>query len=147
MQPNQMPTTGSPSGLARVTRALARATAPLSRPLAGHRHFPLYALIRHRGRRSGRDYTVPVAVRVTADAFVIALPWGAETQWVRNVIAAGGCALRWRGEEHTAVDPTIIRGTEGSSAFNRLQQGLLRAAGVATFVHMRRSQPEAKPAL
>ena len=147
MQPDLMPTTGPPSRLARVTRALARATAPLSRPLAGHRLFPLYALIRHRGRRSGRDYTIPVAVRATPDAFVIALPWGAETQWVRNVIAAGGCALRWRGEEHTAVDPTIIRGAEGSSAFNPLQQALLRGAGVATFVHMRRNQPEAEPPL
>ena len=139
-----MPTTSSPTRLAQLTRGLARATAPMSRPLAGRRHFPLYALIRHRGRRSGRDYTTPVAVRATADAFVIALPWGAETQWVRNLIAAGGCTLKWRGEEHTAVDPTIIQGTKGSSAFNSLQQRLLRSAGVSTFVHLSRNRPEAE---
>ena len=144
MKPTSMPTAASPSRFARVTRALARATAPMSRPLAGHRLFPLYALIRHRGRRSGRDYTIPVAVRVTADAFVIALPWGAETQWVRNVIAAGGCTLQWRGEEHTAVDPTIIRGTRGRGAFSPLQQRLLRAAGVGTFVHLSRDRQQAE---
>ena len=46
----------------------------LTRPLAGRRFFPLWAVIRHRGRTSGREYAVPVGVRATADGYFIALP-------------------------------------------------------------------------
>ena len=128
----------SPSRLARLTRALARVTAPLSRPLAGRRFFPLWAIIHYRGRRSGREYAIPVAIRAPAVAFVIALPWGDQTQWVRNVLAAGGCTIRWRGVDHAVVDPRVIGIAEAAAAFTPVQRWILRAAGVARFIHLRR---------
>jgi deazaflavin-dependent oxidoreductase (nitroreductase family) len=75
---------------------------------AGHRFFPLWAVLRHRGRRSGTEYAVPVAVITTPDAFVIALPWGRRTDWVRNTRAAGGCTVRWKGREWACTDPTFV---------------------------------------
>jgi len=128
----------SPSRLARATRAVARFTAPLSRPLAGRRFFPLWAILHHRGRRSGREYAVPVAIRASADAFVIALPWGDRTQWVRNVIASGSCTIRWRGTDHTATHPRVIGTAEAASAFSSIQRRILRTAGVSSFVHLGR---------
>jgi deazaflavin-dependent oxidoreductase (nitroreductase family) len=97
------------SSIAPSTRSwrLARATAPLARRLAGRRGFPLWAVIHHRGRVSGRELTVPVAVRTTPEVFVIALPWGSGTNWVRNVLAAGGCVVHWKGHDHVVTRPVI----------------------------------------
>ena len=129
------------SASARVTRALARRTAPLSRALAGHRFFTLWAVLNHRGRRSGRDYAIPIAIRVSDDAFTIALPWGEETQWVRNVLAAGGCTIRWNGADHAATDPRVIGIAEAADAFHPIQRWILRAARVRSFIRLRRTQP------
>ena len=132
---------GLPSLLARGTRTLARATAPGTRPLAGRRFFPLWAVVLHRGRRSGRSYAVPVAIRATADEFTIPLPWGQETQWLRNVVAAGGCSIRWRGTDHAASAPRVIELADAASAFHPIQRSALRAAGVGTFLRLERTQP------
>lgn len=132
------PRTGASSGFARRMRAVGRATAPVSRLIAGRRFFPLYAVVHHRGRRSGRAYAVPVAVRVTTDAFTIALPWGHETQWLRNVLAAGKCTITWRGRDLRATQPRIIGFAEAGPAFSPVQRALLRAVGVKTFLRLRR---------
>ena len=95
-------------------RRLVNATAPVARALAGRRWVPLWALIRHRGRRSGTAYETPIAVVPTTDASIvmIGLPWGAKTNWARNVLAAGDASLRWRGREVVLVNPRIVDGAE-----------------------------------
>ena len=76
--------------------------------LAGHRFLPSWAVLRHRGRRSGKQYATPVAVIPTGTTFVIALPWGPGTDWARNVQAAGGCRVRWKGVEYDCTEPTLV---------------------------------------
>jgi deazaflavin-dependent oxidoreductase (nitroreductase family) len=95
-------------------RWLVNATAPVARALAGRRCVPLWALIRHRGRRSGTAYETPIAVVPTTDATIvmIGLPWGVKTNWARNVVAAGGASLRWRGRNVELVHPRIVDGAE-----------------------------------
>jgi deazaflavin-dependent oxidoreductase (nitroreductase family) len=124
-----------------MTRAAARMTAPLSRPLAGRRFFPLWAVVHHMGRRSGRAYAVPVAIRVTADSFIIPLPWGKDTQWLRNVMAAGGCSIRWSGSDHAAYAPRVIGFEDGANAFHPIQRSVLRAAGINSLLRLRRTEP------
>ena len=85
-----------------------RLTAPAVTRLAGRRFFPLWAVVQHRGRKTGRALTVPVAVRATASTFLIVLPWGPGTNWARNVLAAGGCVVRWKGRDHPVVRPEIL---------------------------------------
>lgn len=116
-----------PSTFARLMRRLGRSTAPITRPLAGRRFFPLWAVVHHRGRRSGRAFATPVAIRTTVDGFTIPLPWGSETQWLRNVLAAGGCTIRWRGSDHLATDPSLIGAAEAADAFSPIQRAILRA--------------------
>ena len=137
-QMTSIPHTAAPSRLGQLTRTIARATAPLSRPLAGRRFFPIWAIVHHRGRRSGREYAIPVAIRASAEAFVIPLPWGAQTQWVRNAVAAGRCTIRWRGEDHTASHPRVIGMADAADAFSPVQRLILRAAGVSSFVRFTR---------
>ena len=97
----------------------ARATAPAVRVLAGRRGIPLWAVVRHRGRVSGRSLAVPVAVVGTPDGFVINLPWGAGTNWVRNVLAAGGCTIRWKGVDHVVEHPRIVDAAAARPFYSR----------------------------
>jgi deazaflavin-dependent oxidoreductase (nitroreductase family) len=127
------------SRLAQLVRGLARVTAPLSRPLAGRRFFPIWAVVHHRGRRSGLEYAVPVAIRVTADGFIIPLPWGDRTQWLRNVLAEDGCVVKWRGVMHRVTAPRVVDFDEAAPAFHPIQRRSLRIAGVNQFVRLSRS--------
>jgi hypothetical protein len=52
---------------------LSRRTNGWALPLAGRRWDPILGLVIHRGRRSGRPYSTPVAARRVADGFVISL--------------------------------------------------------------------------
>jgi deazaflavin-dependent oxidoreductase (nitroreductase family) len=101
-----------PPGISRPIRRLARTLGPLALPLAGRRRMPLYAVLRHTGRRSGARYATPVVAFHTADGFLIPLPFGDRTQWARNLFAAGGGGLRKGGHDHDIGAPRIVdRGT------------------------------------
>src|SRR5262245_8604866 len=67
---------------------LARVVNPLAVKLAGRRALPLYGVIEHQGRRSGRGYRTPVWTRRFSDGFVFPLLLGDDTDWCRNVLAA-----------------------------------------------------------
>jgi deazaflavin-dependent oxidoreductase (nitroreductase family) len=58
---------------------------------------PGLGVVVHRGRRSGRRYRTPVNVFPARDGYLIALTYGPGTDWVKNVMAAGGCELETRG--------------------------------------------------
>ncbi len=76
--------------------------------LAGHRLLPLWAVLRHHGRKSGKQDEVPIAAIPTGTTFIIALPWGRGTDWVSNVRAAGRCTIRWKGADYECTEPTFV---------------------------------------
>jgi deazaflavin-dependent oxidoreductase (nitroreductase family) len=115
---------------------LARLTTPLMRPLAGHRWNPIFAVVEHRGRRSGRRYATPVAARRVAGGFVIALAFGAQVDWHRNLAAAAGGTLRWRGAAYPVGAPERIAAPEALAAFHPVQRAAVRFAGVGDFVRV-----------
>jgi F420H(2)-dependent quinone reductase len=55
---------------------------------------PGFGILTHVGRKSGKVYRTPVNVFRAPEGFLIALTYGRESEWVRNVIAAGGASLR-----------------------------------------------------
>ena len=69
---------------------------------------PGFGIITHAGRRSGRPYRTPVNVFPAANGYVVALTYGAESDWVKNVIAAGGCELERRGQRAHLGSPRIV---------------------------------------
>lgn len=97
-------------------QALRRATEPIAVALAGRRWFPLWAVVHHTGRRSGTVYATPVAVIPSIDrsTVLIGLPWGLRTNWARNVVAAGGARLTWKGRERKTVAPRIMEPIEAT---------------------------------
>jgi deazaflavin-dependent oxidoreductase (nitroreductase family) len=98
-------------------RWAVRASEPLARALAGRRWVPLWGIVHHRGRRSGTPYATPIALvpTVSSEVFLIGLPWGAKTNWARNVLAAGGATITWKGRDHEALSPRLIDGQEAAT--------------------------------
>jgi deazaflavin-dependent oxidoreductase (nitroreductase family) len=79
---------------------------PVTRRFAGR--VPGFAIVHHVGRKTGRRYATPMNVFRDGDAWVMALTYGAEVEWVRNVLAAGGCELEVRGQRVRLTDPELI---------------------------------------
>src|SRR2546421_11831411 len=96
----------------------SRMLNPLVLLLAGTRLLPLYGVIAHRGRRSGKVFHTPVVVRPTPAGFIVPMPWGETTDWYRNIRAAGGCEIRWKGRTYVMVDPQVLNAEEALSAFS-----------------------------
>ena len=82
-------------------------TNPILGRLAGARIGP-FALIRHRGRKSGKPYATPVLVFPFEGGFMVALTYGPQVDWYKNVLAAGECGVRWHAQEYaiSSVEPT-----------------------------------------
>ncbi|HKW16648.1 MAG TPA: nitroreductase family deazaflavin-dependent oxidoreductase [Terriglobales bacterium] len=68
---------------------------------------PGFGIITHVGRKSGRTFHTPVNVFARPDGFLIALTYGPEAEWVRNVLAAGGCSLVTCGREYRLTRPVV----------------------------------------
>src|ERR1035438_7844954 len=69
---------------------------------------PGFGILTHVGRKSGRLYRTPVNVFRAPEGFLIALTYGRECEWVRNVVAAGGCQIETRGVQYQLSSPTIV---------------------------------------
>lgn len=70
---------------------------------------PGWAVVVHRGRRSGRTFRTPLWAFRREGGYVIALTYGRETDWVRNVLAAGGCELETRRRRYEVGSPRVYR--------------------------------------
>ena len=97
---------------------------------------PIFAILEHRGRKSGRRYFAPVAARRTPGGFVISLAFGAQVDWYRNLQAAGGATVHWRGGEYPIAAPERIDASVALPAFNVVQRFALRLGGVDAYVRV-----------
>jgi deazaflavin-dependent oxidoreductase (nitroreductase family) len=111
---------------------------PLVTRLAVGGRIQSIAMVHHRGRKSGRTYATPTSARPTGDGFVIAMTFGPESDWVQNVLAAGGCEIDWKGRRYSLVDPEIIDWSIARTAFSTPERILLRAIGMTSFIRLRR---------
>jgi deazaflavin-dependent oxidoreductase (nitroreductase family) len=116
---------------------LIRSTNSLMAHFSGTRFIPLWAILEHEGRTSGRSYETPVAARRISNGFFIPMPFGAGTDWTRNVITAGGCAIRWKGRRYELTNPEVVDTEAARSAFNRVQRVMLRPIGIDQFLRLR----------
>ena len=93
-----------------LPRSLARANRVGLNRVARHLapHVPGFAVVEHRGRSTGRVYRTPVNVFRTGDGFAVALTYGREAHWVRNVLAANGATIVSRGEPIPVGHPRIV---------------------------------------
>lgn len=123
----------------RLFVAVTRISSPITLRLAGSGLIPIWAVLHHRGRRSGRAYATPLAIVPTPEGFVLPLPFGAGTDWCRNVRAAGGGIVRWRGADHAVVETEIIDLATALPAFNATLRPIVRVIGIKKFLRVRRT--------
>ena len=93
-----------------ITHFNRRFTNRLLGPLA--RYLPNFAVVVHRGRKSGRQYRTPVNIFPHPGGCVVALTYGPGSDWVRNVLAAGGCVLETRGRALPMTRPRVVHDEE-----------------------------------
>jgi deazaflavin-dependent oxidoreductase (nitroreductase family) len=132
-----------PSRLVTVMRPLVKLLNPVMIKLAGRRHMGMAAQIRHVGRRSGRPYVTPAGARLTGDTFVIPLTFGNQSDWSRNVRAAGGCEIRLDGADYRADRPRFVDGPEARAvvrqAFGPAERAMFRVLGIRQYLLLRRA--------
>ena len=139
-----LPETAEPAPKPRfggVLRRTSRLTRPAMLPLAGKRWNPIFAVVEHSGRKTGRGYRTPVAARRSGDGFTIALAFGAQVDWYRNLVAAGGGTIRWRGEVYSVTAPERVDATTVLPTFDPVQRWLLQVAGIDGFVQVLDAEP------
>jgi len=95
-------------------------------------------VIRHIGRRSGRVYETPVGPFATDDGFVIALPYGASSDWVKNVLAAGSATLVTEGQTVEVGQPEIVPLGDVVDVLPRAERRNLRLFRVDQALRVRR---------
>jgi len=98
------------------------------------RWFRAYSLVRHVGRTSGRAYQNPVSAYPLGDGFVIPVLYGAQSQWVRNVMAAGRFTLRTKGRDYPLERPEIIPPAQALAAYPPLLRRRMRSIRTRDFV-------------
>ena len=133
-----------PSRLVAVVMGpMTKALNPVMRKLAGRRHMRMAAQIRHVGRRSGRSYVTPAGARLTGDTFVIPLTFGNQSDWSRNVRAAGGCEIRLDGADYRADRPELADREQAApvvrAAFGPVERAMFRMLGIRQYLLLRRA--------
>jgi deazaflavin-dependent oxidoreductase (nitroreductase family) len=114
-------------GLNRLTRHIAD-------------RLPGFGIVLHRGRRSGREFRTPLNVFRTDDGFVIALTYGPEADWVKNVLAAGGCDLLTRGRRHSLTNPRVVHDETRRHMPKVFVSQVLALADVKDFLYLDEAQ-------
>lgn len=102
------------------------------------RHLPGFAVVHHRGRRSGRAFETPVDVFPVDGGFVLALTYGPDTDWVKNVMAAGGCTIETRGRRIACTGPRLYR-DPGRHHIRPVERAVLGVLGVEWFLELERA--------
>jgi deazaflavin-dependent oxidoreductase (nitroreductase family) len=66
------------------------------------------AVVIHTGRRSGRTYRTPVRAFRRGSLIAVGANFGAASEWVRNILSAGGCEIMLRGEHLALTGPRLL---------------------------------------
>ena len=91
-------------------RQVAAFHRAITNPIANRfaTRLPGFGVVTNVGRKSGRVYRTPVNVFWEPNGFLIALTYGPDSGWVKNVLASGGCQLETRGVLYHLCMPTVI---------------------------------------
>ena len=124
-------------------RLFTRAMRPLALRSAGKEGSGT-SVVRHTGRRSGRIYETPVIVARHDDHFLIALPYGKRTDWLKNVLGEGSAVIVTNGHAYQVDQPEVIPMAEATAYFRPREQRMHRQFRVESALRVRQ-RPEAGP--
>jgi deazaflavin-dependent oxidoreductase (nitroreductase family) len=96
------------------------------------------SVVRHRGRHTGHEYTTPVAAVPVDDGFLVALPYGTQSDWLQNVLAAGSATIVHEGHAWSVDSPSVVPLVGVFDEFPASAQRSLRWFHVDDALHVRR---------
>ncbi len=100
------------------------------------------SVIRHVGRTTGRSYETPIVPFATEDGFVIALPYGSDVDWLKNVKASGSATIVHEGDTYRIDQPEVIPTVMGAPYMPAKEQRDLRRFAVDECLRVRCVVPE-----
>ena len=122
-----------PRSVARFNRVV---TNRLTRPLA--KYLPAFGVIVHTGRKTHREYRTPLNVfRGDDDHYVIALTYGPEVEWLKNLQASGSGQLETLGQTWAVSKPRVFH-DEQRRAMPQPVRFFLGLIEIHDFVELRR---------
>jgi deazaflavin-dependent oxidoreductase (nitroreductase family) len=107
----------------------------LSARFAGR--IPPFAIVHHTGRKSGKAFATPIMVFHKGDRWIFALTYGPETDWVKNVIAAGGCWVEYGRKRVDLRDPKLVDAEVAREAIPAPIRRILKLFRVTSFFKLR----------
>ena len=123
----------------RFRRGVNRYLNPITRRVANR--LPGFAILTHRGRKTGRAYQTPLNVFRNGNDFYVFLTYGSDVQWLKSVLATGSCSIETRGRVVALVDPKLVTDPELRPAPPHVRFLERRLAGVTQYVRMRATSP------
>ena len=121
----------------RFRQVVNRYINPIAGPVA--KRLPGFAILTHRGRKSGRTYRTPINVFRRDNNYFFFLTYGSDVQWVKNVLATGACSIETRGRVVELVEPELITDPELRPAPPHVRFIERQIAGVTQYLRMRAS--------
>lgn len=129
----------------RIVRFVARYVNPLVLLIAGRRWMPVVGILRHRGRRTGREYATPIGMRPLGDGFVIPRTFSDNAAWYQNVKAAGEARITYLGRDYTVIEPQVVDYATAKPAFPRYELAQFRLIGINEYMRLRALPADIKP--
>jgi len=121
-----------------IIKPLTQVMNPLAMRLAATGLLSVWGVVHHTGRKSGRAFSTPIALGAKADFFFVPLPWGPGTDWCRNLVAANGGEIRYRGRDYRVTDPQVVTMEVARPAFPGPIRLILPLVGIKSFLRLQR---------
>jgi deazaflavin-dependent oxidoreductase (nitroreductase family) len=100
-----------------------------------------FGVLHHVGRRSGVEYHTPVAAARSSDGVLVPLMYGRETDWCRNILAAGYCTLTFDGEELALAEPQVVRAAIAEAQLPSQTQLRWSGQGIEHYLALKHTSP------
>jgi deazaflavin-dependent oxidoreductase (nitroreductase family) len=117
-------------------RSFTRTMRPLALRSAG-KEGSNTSVVRHVGRRSGQAYSTPVIAVQHDDSFLIALPYGQRTDWLKNVLSKGSATIVSNGHAYEVDRPEVVPMRDATAYFRPREQRMHRQFHVDAALQLR----------
>lgn len=108
---------------------------------------PGFGILTHVGRKSGKVYLTPINVLLNVlrvpNGFIIALTYSSHSEWVKNVLAAGGCDLKTVGTKYKLSSVKVVH-DPSRQRFPIPVRLVLRLVGADEYMELSNKQPRRK---
>ena len=95
---------------------------------------PPFAVIHHRGRKSGRAYRTPVVAFRSGTGFVVPMTYGRDVDWARNIVRAHECTVERLGHRYALQNPRVVNLKAAERRLPAALRPFFRAADFPGFV-------------